>query len=65
MSLDLKEGIELGTEGITLVVGIIKRWEATVDEPGVDKDEAILQFVLTELPAIYKFGKKVVAEAKD
>jgi len=65
MAFDLKEGIELGSEGIELVVGLIKRWEATVDEPGVEKDEAILQFVLTELPAIYKFGKKVVAEGKD
>ena len=65
MSLDLKEGIELGSEGIPLLVGIIKRWEATVDEPGVDKDEAILQFVLTELPAVYRFAKKIIAEAKD
>lgn len=65
MALDLKEGVELGTEGIPLLVGIIKRWEATVDEPGVERDEAILQFVLTELPALYKFGKKVVAEVKD
>ncbi len=65
MPLTIQEGFELSIELTSLIKDAITKWEATADEPGVSKDEAILNFVVTEIPTTYKFVKKAIAEAKD
>ncbi len=65
MPITVSEGFELSIELTGLIKDAIAKWEATVDEPGTTKDEAIMNFVVAEIPVTYKFVKKVLAEAKD
>ena len=65
MPITVAEGFELSIELTGLIKDAIAKWEATVDEPGLSREEAIMNFVVAEIPLTYKFVKKDLAEAKD